>query len=946
LIRVFTLYEAESIEDEEKDEEDEEEEEEENEDDESLQISSSVDKRHLFAGMSVFCGYSKSVKLGSLFKLFDFVGDGFLTRRMFFDMLKSILSVLFAFSGLGANRCHANDTSSTNNWSTTSAAERAAGAVVSKVFSESRRVHADAISLTEFAQWYAQGGYLTCSWLELLDLSKWPAKEAFEASKKEKPLIYAFDMLEEGSILQFTKSDIATYLYMLRMTKLKEQPVNKIYDALMSYATPPIGDERGRGGHGGNAEGHEPGKAGNSYSYAAIEEDEGAYLVITRQNFYNCIRSLVPRGEMSDKAQQTSSKLLSRMFNVYDRKRCGRVNALELACGLSIIGLGSKSQKLAMAFNFITKLRQQRSRVLNSQYTAAYMTGNGTLKGLHDPGDEVTFLSQGNVKRAGVPHAGEASDELASLPHSVLFIYLRSFLLVLMSLSDSTYRLGLEKIYVEADDFIEEAMGDIMTEVAANGPGGGGNGPISVRSRARVTFQQFGEWYNNGGYELISWLELLDVSKWQQQQDFEEQTMNRTGQKSIHGRQNPHPHPEKQKNQQMSADGMKKRESNDKESPQKAKPSSPKKIDATDINSARKGNKKGKKTIRQSAICLLGDGPPAGGAPPPQKKSITELEEEKNENALAALSLASDGPIMVYAISHRNPVAELQFYNDDIDRLKLFQQQTHIHKVEALTFLANLRLASNALIGTSSSRDVVFSRDAFGGFFQKACTISIHSKSPVQVTEEGLELLNSIEEVFLKDMADVEDQEHKEDEEVVEFMKAACGMIVLTKDKLLEKLQAACGFYVNRNANATTNNKADSKAKEKKKNKKAGFTSPMSANDTTTISIAQQVPIEDFKQVLSYFLMALYAISCSLSNEVIRHSSTIGAGELVDFFLENQKEKLKPDNINIGDFTTWFWEEGSQKYPWLELVNTFEWPPKVATIRLKDAQLKRTGISG
>lgn len=59
--------------------------------------------------------------------------------------------------------------------------------------------------------------------------------------------------------------------------------------------------------------------------------------------------------------------------------------------------------------------------------------------------------------------------EVNALPHSVLFIYLRSFLLALMALSDGTYRLGLEKIYVEADDFIEEAMGDLMTDVTANG---------------------------------------------------------------------------------------------------------------------------------------------------------------------------------------------------------------------------------------------------------------------------------------------------------------------------------------------------------------------------------------------------------------------------------------------------------------------------------------------
>ena len=30
----------------------------------------------------------------------------------------------------------------------------------------------------------------------------------------------------------------------------------------------------------------------------------------------------------------------------------------------------------------------------------------------------------------------------------------------------------------------------------------------------RVSFQFFGNWYNDGGHDKIPWLELLDVSKW------------------------------------------------------------------------------------------------------------------------------------------------------------------------------------------------------------------------------------------------------------------------------------------------------------------------------------------------------------------------------------------------------------------------------------------------
>uniref|UniRef100_M4C6W0 EF-hand domain-containing protein n=1 Tax=Hyaloperonospora arabidopsidis (strain Emoy2) TaxID=559515 RepID=M4C6W0_HYAAE len=317
----------------------------------------SVEIVHLVAGMCVFCGTTKSAKLSVLFKLFASHGNGHVSRRRLFEMLKSILVVLFAFSSYDAARGSSNYAGSARSCSDNSVAERAAGVVISKLFSEATCKRPDIISLAEFAAWYAAGGYMDCPWLELLDLSKWPAREAFEASKREKPLLCAFDMLEEGSILHFTESDISTYLFMLRSTKLSELNVSKVYDALLAYATPSAEEALKMSKAVGTQS-----RRGQMYSYAAVEEDEGAYLVLTRANFYECVRSLVSKENMSEKAQQTSSKLLSRLFNVFDRKRCGRVNALELACGLSILGRGSKSQKLSLAFDFITKMRQQRHK--------------------------------------------------------------------------------------------------------------------------------------------------------------------------------------------------------------------------------------------------------------------------------------------------------------------------------------------------------------------------------------------------------------------------------------------------------------------------------------------------------------------------------------------------------------------------------------------------------
>ena len=250
-----------------------------------------------------------------------------------------------------------------------------------------------------------------------------------DAHAREKPLAYAFDMHEEGSLLQYSEKDIETYLNMLDATQFPSLPVAAIHEAIVANARPQ---------HGTNV--------------------DGGGLVISRASFYRCIRKLIPRQAINEEGQHLASRLLARLFGVYDRKKTGKVQALELACGLTILGHGSKSQKLAAAFDLLVSLANK-----------------------------------------GSPHQ-------TKLPHGMLFLYLRSFLLALMVLSDARYRSGLEHMYVEADEVVGEATTKVLSEITLD---------ASLRTRNRISFEQFGEWYNGGGYETLSWVELLDVAKWQ-----------------------------------------------------------------------------------------------------------------------------------------------------------------------------------------------------------------------------------------------------------------------------------------------------------------------------------------------------------------------------------------------------------------------------------------------
>jgi Ca2+-binding EF-hand superfamily protein len=802
LLRIFTLFESESVLQSSEGNDEDSVEDGEDRVPNGVGLNISVEMLQLVAGMCVFCGTTKSAKLSVLFKLFASHGDGHVSRRRLFEMLKSILVVLFAFSSYNATRGNSNDTGSVSSWSTNSIAERAAGAVVSKLFCEATCKRPDAISLAEFAAWYAAGGYIDCPWLELLDLSKWPAKEAFEASKREKPLIYAFDMLEEGSILHFTESDISTYLFMLRSTKLGELSVSKVYDALLAYATPSAEEALKMSKAVGTQS-----RRGQMYSYAAVEEDEGAYLVLTRANFYECVRSLVSKDGMSEKAQQTSSKLLSRLFNVFDRKRCGRVNALELACGLSILGRGSKSQKLSLAFDFITKMRQQRHKTLASYAPAPPSTavglpggfGHSTATGGFGFGGVSStqfamsgagfgfpstrgFGSSATGMRGGMnrqpPPLSVA--EVNALPHSVLFIYLRSFLLALMALSDGTYRLGLEKIYVEADDFIEEAMGDLMTDVTANGGGNGTaatgmSGYGSARSRTRVTFEQFGEWYNTGGYQLISWVELLDVSKWQQQQDFQEQsmTMSAAGPTSSYQSKRTAPVMGSQNRGPMSITTT----------PMPVEPMQPIQHSVKPVTRRRQ--------VRQSDIVST---PFVRGLP----EAGADTRPDPRESA-GAISLSSDGPVMVFAVA--TEAAELQFFNEDIATLKLFLRQTQLHTVTSWE-LQGAVLEALDFPTANTSGIMLTRRSTFLRALQQVCgslpliAPSSGSKDSTGfLSDEGMEMLHGLLGVFVREPAsdDEEEQitvdgdEDDEAEDPIDIAAAICGLLVVCEGSMLAK---------------------------------------------------------------------------------------------------------------------------------------------------------------
>ena len=90
-------------------------------------------------------------------------------------------------------------------------------------------------------------------------------------------------------------------------------------------------------------------KVGSAFIDAA--EEGGGY--ISKKQFDECIRTLIPGGSLDKDQRKSLSSTLSALFYAFDRERSDSVDAVELASGFSIFCKGSKSDKLSYAWEIV-----------------------------------------------------------------------------------------------------------------------------------------------------------------------------------------------------------------------------------------------------------------------------------------------------------------------------------------------------------------------------------------------------------------------------------------------------------------------------------------------------------------------------------------------------------------------------------------------------------------
>eukprot|EP00529_Nitzschia_sp_RCC80_P006477 CAMPEP_0113482258 /NCGR_PEP_ID=MMETSP0014_2-20120614/22826_1 /TAXON_ID=2857 /ORGANISM="Nitzschia sp." /LENGTH=1480 /DNA_ID=CAMNT_0000375769 /DNA_START=438 /DNA_END=4877 /DNA_ORIENTATION=- /assembly_acc=CAM_ASM_000159 len=167
----------------------------------------------------------------------------------------------------------------------------------------------------------------------------------------------------------------------------------------------------------------------------------------------------------SSKTVPSSQDVLTNFFQSFDLMQSNRVALNELMGGLTLLCGGKKSTKLAFAFSVFDKRPSSKKK----------------------------------------PKKGQANGN--SLDGEELFLFLRSFLIVMFSCCRQSWSLTDDSVNRFIADTANMVTDDVMRY------------QWQKRKKGRIDFDEFGQWYNEGGFETAPWLELLDLKKWVMQDD-------------------------------------------------------------------------------------------------------------------------------------------------------------------------------------------------------------------------------------------------------------------------------------------------------------------------------------------------------------------------------------------------------------------------------------------
>jgi Ca2+-binding EF-hand superfamily protein len=384
-------------------------------------------------GFSLLCAGSKSSKLQLSFGLFDAEDQGSIRPLDFARFLRSVLTMLFALNEAATSQASFQVYEAIDR--TTARATR----VMLKNLTDVSRTP-PRVSFEDFAVFYnTQSGNEMISFVELLDLSKFPfqqlsssvarsragesqpqrqqqasrarnTQQADEEEEVDDRVVFSFDMLPAPARLEVKLSDSNRLRRVLDITNFESQPPERLFSIVSRGASP--------------------------------------RRTITKQEYDRIISQFVANPEnASSDDRLLRSYFFNSLFYAFDRDGSNEdVSSKELACGLSILCSGKKSDKLAFGF------------------------------------------------------ASFDSDDDGLLSLEELARFMRSFITALFVFVQTSEDQDPNQIWQIVDTTSLALARDVMGYARSNG--------------GRLSFEDFAQWYGEGGFKQASFLELLDLGKW------------------------------------------------------------------------------------------------------------------------------------------------------------------------------------------------------------------------------------------------------------------------------------------------------------------------------------------------------------------------------------------------------------------------------------------------
>jgi len=433
-----------------------------------------IDVNEFSVGLSLLCSGNKSSKLTNGFELMDEDHTGYLTTDQLTDYIRSYLTMLVGISLLSENPEKHESMSKRRKKDMIDAVRNGAKWTLNHFLKVNSNCKGR-FTFDVFASWYTNGGFKIAPWLELLDLKKllsllpdplggrglprvapssvFRHDTKYQSSPRRKigggnspipssDVLFTFPLAKERSLVVLRED--ATYVRSVveKLGLLSHSPNevwNILYDRVQKLA--PL-----------------PNQPWNRSRHRKV--GKGKCVDVDQHMFVRSMEDLIHEMGSSRKRQSTEmsptvKETLENFFQSFDLELVQSVALNQLMGGLSLLCGGKKSTKLAFSFG-----------LFNSQDSKGKPAKNPSLK----------------------------EDEL--------FVFLRSFLVVMFSCCRQSLDLSAEAVSRYISDTSYMVSQDVMRY------------QWDIRKKDRVDFDEFGEWYNEGGFETAPWLELLDLNKW------------------------------------------------------------------------------------------------------------------------------------------------------------------------------------------------------------------------------------------------------------------------------------------------------------------------------------------------------------------------------------------------------------------------------------------------